>query len=66
MAIGKTSICNNISLLEPRGVRLIGQEASKMIETADKSFRVLKFLTLLFHEVTETIKKAAHIEEFYW
>ena len=37
-----------------------------MIEIADKSFRVLKFFTLPFHEVTEIIEKAAHIEEFYW
>ena len=44
---------------------MIGQEASKRIEIADKSFRVLKFLSLLFHEVTEIIKKAADIEEFY-
>ena len=65
MTIGKTSICNNIFLLELQGVRLICHKASKMIEIIDKHLQVLKFFTSLFHEVTEIIEKAAQIKEFY-
>lgn len=66
MTICKTSIANNISLLEPWGFHLIGHAASRRIETANKHLQVLNLFTLLFHEVTEIIGKTARIEEFYW
>ena len=51
--------------MELREVNLIGHEASKRIEIADKRLQVLKFCTSLFHKVTKIIEEAAHIEEFY-
>ena len=44
---------------------MIDHKASERIEIEHKRLQVLKFFTLLFHEITEKIKTTAHIQEFY-